>query len=209
MSADDEDLASEFAGELVEAVDFPYTVFCDNERCRNYRRPRTLMMSEIDVMEWKCDCDAELEIVDDRAPVCKNKACEYHLKLTFGDKCHLCEWATKSVEEFDYEEELDEDDLTTLERKLLEAVKRYVEPDSSGHGKGKKVSSGNSLNRHQGGQKRKVDHRIAKAAKVVDSYEQLVASEGGSRLPRRKVYDKINRAKRTIESICESAKKEV
>ena len=62
-------------------------------------------------------------------------------------------------------------ELANLENRLRTLAKTAGGKDSSGHGKGKKIKSGHSKDRHQNGQKRKVQHKTAKVGSLQEALE--------------------------------------
>jgi hypothetical protein len=82
-------------------------------------------------------------------------------------------------EEDDPEWQTNENRLANLDNVVREWAKRAGGHDSSGHGAGKKISSGNSKDRHQHGQKRKVQHRANKVGSL-ESALVMFAKAGGT-----------------------------
>lgn len=82
-------------------------------------------------------------------------------------------------EEDDPEWQTNENRLANLDNVVREWAKRAGGHDSSGHGAGKKISSGHSKDRHQHGQKRKVQHRANKLGSL-ESALTMFAKAGGT-----------------------------
>jgi Domain of unknown function (DUF4157) len=68
--------------------------------------------------------------------------------------------------------------LPRLDRVIRVWAKRAGGHDSSGHGKGKKISSGHSRDRHNHGQKRKVQHKQAKVGSLDSALAEFVSAGG-------------------------------
>jgi hypothetical protein len=68
--------------------------------------------------------------------------------------------------------------LANIENQIRYWAKRAAKKDSSGHGKGKKIKKGNSKDKHEGGQTRKVTHKAAKAGSLAEALQDYKDAGG-------------------------------
>lgn len=104
-------------------------------------------------------------------------------QFDFDDWYDAVKSLPQQFEDIDEEEDTQwstgENRLANIDNVIRYWAKRAGGRDSSGHGEGKKISSGNSKDRHQQGQKRKVQHRAGKVGSL-QSALALFVEAGGS-----------------------------
>ncbi len=163
-----------------------YLFVCTNAECsrQDLLFTKNVLIADVPYCE---QCGHLLEILDEAtAHYCRNGKCADKGKYQGedGGECRTCGWALVTGESHKVAEvsASASADLTKRERVLAETAKRLQEKDSSGHGKGKKINAGHSKDRHEHGQKRKVQHKGAKQESLVAAYEDLLENEPDSAL---------------------------
>jgi hypothetical protein len=68
--------------------------------------------------------------------------------------------------------------LNNLEKKIRSQAKKAAKTDNSGHGRSKKIHSGHSKDRHEGGQDRQVQHYSAKTDALEAALHEFQSSGG-------------------------------